>query len=127
MTSRTTRLLLGAALLAGAGALDAGHAPAQACDLVGTWRGPVTFTGRMASNGTKTMTIAVRADCSYQFDVPGVVSTAGRASKGWGAGYSYRNEAGSIGDMTVDGAGPQRVLSVVQSQGNYTAKLRPAR
>jgi hypothetical protein len=79
----------------------------------------------MAERGTRTLTIAVRPDCRYQFSVPGVVDTAGVASAGWSDGsFGYRNEAGSVGTLTVSGQGANQTLDVVQTQGNYTAKLR---
>jgi hypothetical protein len=116
--------MIRSALLA-AGFLAVFTIPATACEIAGTWNGPVTFQGRMADRGTRTLTIVVRPDCRYQFSVPGVVETAGVASAGWSAGsFGYRNEAGSIGTLTVSGQGANQTLDVVQTQGNYTAKLR---
>jgi hypothetical protein len=111
--------------LLSAGMLAAFTIPAAACEIAGTWSGPVTFQGRMADRGTRTLTIAVRPDCRYQFSVPGVVETAGVASAGWSAGsFGYRNEAGSIGTLTLSGQGASQTLDVVQTQGSYTARLR---
>jgi hypothetical protein len=114
-------LMLRAALLS-AGALLS--TSSLACDIAGTWTGPATFIGRMADRGTRTLTINVAADCSYQWSVPGVVQTVGKASAGWSAGsFSYRNEAGSIGSMDVSKQGARQTMKIVQSQGNYTAEL----
>lgn len=95
-------------------------ASATACDIAGTWSGPAVFTGRMADRGTRTLTVNIAADCSYNWVVQGVTQTNGQASAGWSAGsHSYRNEAGSVGTMTVFG----RNMDIVQTQGNYTARL----
>lgn len=100
--------------------LSVSVASATACDIAGTWSGPAVFIGRMADRGTRTLTVNIAADCSYNWMVQGVTQTNGRASAGWSAcSYSYRNEAGSIGTMTVSG----RNMDIVQTQGDYTAKL----
>jgi hypothetical protein len=98
---------------------------AAACDIAGTWSGPQTFQGRMAEQGTRTLTIRVRPDCSYDWGGDrGPPRTVGRASAGWSAGsYSYRNEAGSVGTMTVTTQGALQTMAIVQTQGNYTAQL----
>lgn len=101
-----------------------GLVSAQACEIEGVWSGPVSFRGQMADRGTRTLTLSVKPDCTYQFTVPGVVDSPGAASAGWSTGsYSYRNAAGSIGSFTVSGAGARQTMEIVQSQGNYTAKL----
>jgi hypothetical protein len=96
-------------------------APATACDIVGTWTGPLTFIGSMASRGTINLTLSVKEDCTYQFTLPGVVDTPGKATSEGKNRYEYRNPTGSIGALEIDSDG---VMTMVQRQGTYTAKLR---
>jgi hypothetical protein len=98
---------------------------ASACDIVGTWSGIQTPIGRFADQPPRTLTITFRPDCTYDWGGDrGAFRTVGRASLGWSAGsYSYRNEAGSVGTMTVTTQGTRQTMAIVQTQGNYTAQL----
>jgi hypothetical protein len=94
--------------------------PAAACDIAGTWTGPLTFIGNMASRGTINLTLAVKDDCTYQFTLPGVVDTLGKATAEGKNRYEYRNPTGSVGTLDIDAKG---VMKMVQRQGTYTATL----
>ena len=97
---------------------------ASACDLKGTWKGPVHFTKFFAQYGTRTLTLKVDANCKYTFVSPGVVNTVGSASKGLaGKKFSYRNAAGSVGSMEIVTQKGKQQLKIIQFQGNYTAQL----
>jgi hypothetical protein len=111
--------------LLSAGLLAAFTIPASACDIAGTWSGPQTYQGLYAHQGTRTLTITVRSDCTYDWSGDrGPPRTIGRASAGWSAGsYSYRNEAGSVGTMTVTTQGGRQIMTIGQTQGGYTAQL----